>query len=45
MKKLNVKLMTKNLADMLAKEVALRGKKAEGGIAVRRGQTKDEKRN
>ena len=44
MKKLNVKLMTKNLADSLAKEIAFRGKKAEGGIAVRRGQTKGEKK-
>lgn len=42
-KTLNAKLMTKQLADTLAKEVAIRGKKAEGGIAVRRGQTKGEK--
>ena len=39
----NVKMMTKLLADALAKETALRGKKAEGDIAVRRGQTKREK--
>jgi hypothetical protein len=42
-KKLNVNVMTKKLADTLARENALRGKKAEGGIAVRRGQTKGEK--
>jgi hypothetical protein len=42
-KTLNVKMMTKKLADSLAKEVAFRGKKAQGGIAVRRGQIKDEK--
>lgn len=44
MAKLTVKLMTKQLADTLAKEVALRKKKVEGGIAVRRGQTKGENR-
>jgi hypothetical protein len=43
MKKLSVKIMTKQLAESLAKEVAFRGKKAERGIAVRRGQTKVEK--
>ena len=43
MKKLNVKMMTKQLSDTLAKELALREKKAEGGIAVRRGQTKGKK--
>jgi hypothetical protein len=43
MKKLNVKIMTKQVADTLAKEIAVRGKKAQGGIAVRRGQTKGEK--
>ena len=43
MKKLNVKIMTKQVAEPLAKEVAFRGKKTEGGIAVRRGQTKGEK--
>jgi hypothetical protein len=43
MKKLNVKIMTKQLAKTLAKEVAFRNKKVEGGIAVRRGQTKGEK--
>jgi hypothetical protein len=44
MTKLAVKLMTKQLADKVAKEAALRKKKVDGGIAVRRGQTKDEKR-
>jgi len=43
MKKLNVKIMTKRLADTLAKEIAFRGKKAEGESAARRGQTKGEK--
>lgn len=43
MKKMNVKLMTKQLADTLAKEVAFREKKAQGGIAVRRGQAKGAK--
>lgn len=43
MKKLNVKIMTKGIADTLAKEIAFRGKKAEGGIAVRRGQLKGKK--
>jgi hypothetical protein len=43
MKKVNVKMMTKQLADMLAKELAVREKKAEGGIAVRRGQSKGKK--
>ena len=42
-KTLNIKIMTKQLSDALAKEVAFRGKKAQGGIAVRRGQTKGEK--
>jgi hypothetical protein len=42
-KTLNVKIMTKRLADTLAKEAAIRGKKGERGIAVRRGQTKGEK--
>ena len=44
MKKLNVKMMTKQLAHTLAKEVAFREKKAQGGIAVRRGQTKGGKK-
>jgi hypothetical protein len=44
-KKLNVKIMTKQLADTVAKEVAFRNKKVEGGIAVRRGQTKGKKGN
>lgn len=43
MKKLNVKIMTQRLANTLAKEAALRGKKVEGGIAARRGQIKGEK--
>jgi hypothetical protein len=43
MKKLNVKIMTKQVADALAKEIAVRGKKAQGGIGVRRGQTRGEK--
>jgi hypothetical protein len=43
MKKLNVKIMTKQVADTLAKEIAVRGKKAQGGIAVRREHTKGEK--
>ena len=43
MKKLNVKMMTKQLADTVAKEVAFREKKSERGIAVRRGQAKGEK--
>jgi hypothetical protein len=42
-KTLNVKIMTKGLADSVAKEIAFRGKKAEGGIAVRRGQIKGQK--
>ena len=42
-KTLNAKIMTKQLADALAKETAFRGKKAEGGIAARRGQVKGEK--
>jgi hypothetical protein len=42
-KTLKAKIMTKQLADTLAKETALRGRKSEGGIAVRRGQIKDEK--
>jgi hypothetical protein len=42
-KKLKVNIMTRKLADTLAKETALRGKKAEGGIAARRGQTKGRK--
>ena len=42
-KKLHINVMTKQLADTLAKEVALREKKAEGGIAVRRGQIKGKK--
>jgi hypothetical protein len=36
-------MMTKHLADTVAKELAVRAKKAEGGIAVRRGQIKGEK--
>jgi hypothetical protein len=43
MKKLNVKMMTKQLADTVAKEIAVREKKSEGGIAVKRGQTKAKK--
>ena len=43
MTKLNVKILTKQLADTIAKEVAVREKKAEGGIAVRRGQIKGKK--
>jgi hypothetical protein len=43
MTKLNVNIMTKRLAEKLAKEVAFRNKKAEGGIAVRRGQIKGKK--
>ena len=42
-KTLNIKIMTKQLTATLAKEIAFRGKKAQGGIAVRRGQTKGEK--
>jgi len=42
-KTLNIRIMTKQLADTLAKEVAFRGKKAQRGIAVRWGQTKGEK--
>jgi hypothetical protein len=42
-KKLHINVMTKQLADTLAKEVAIREKKAEGGIAVRRGQIKGKK--
>ena len=45
MKKLNVKIITKQVADAIAKEVAVRGKKVEGGIAVRRGQIKGKKGN
>jgi hypothetical protein len=43
MKKLNVNIMTKRLAEKLAKEVAFRNKKTEGGIAVRNGQVKGKK--
>jgi hypothetical protein len=43
MKNRNVKLMSKQVADTLAKEVAVREKKSEKGIAVRRGQIKGEK--
>ena len=43
MKKLNVKILTKQLNDSVAKEIALRAKKVESGIAVRRGQIKDRK--
>jgi hypothetical protein len=43
MQKLSVKIMTKQLVDKIAKDVAVREKKAEGGIAVRRGQIKGEK--
>jgi hypothetical protein len=39
-KQFNVNIMTKQLSDTLAKEIAVRAKKAERGIAVRRGQTK-----
>ena len=42
-KTLNTKIMTKLLADTLAKETAFRAKKSEGGIAVRRGQIKGDK--
>jgi hypothetical protein len=42
-KTLNIKIMTKQLTDSLAKEAAFREKKAQGGIAVRRGRTKGEK--
>ena len=42
-KKLNVNVMTKKLAETVAKENAFRAKKAEGGIAARRGHTKGEK--
>ncbi len=42
-KKFNVNVLTKQLADTLAKEIAVREKKAEGGIAVRRGQIKGKK--
>jgi len=45
MKKLNVKIMTKQLADTVAKETAVREKKVEGGIAVRRGQLKGKRPN
>jgi hypothetical protein len=43
MKKLNVKIMTKQLAHTLAKELAMHEKKVEGGITVRRGQAKGKK--
>jgi len=43
MKKQNVKMMTKQLADTVAKEVAQREKKPEGGIAARRGSTNGKK--
>ena len=42
-KTLSIKIMTKQLSDTLAKEVAFREKKAQGGLAPRRGQTKGEK--
>jgi hypothetical protein len=42
-KMLNVQIMTKHLVDKIAKEVAVREKKAEKGIAVRRGQIKGDK--
>jgi hypothetical protein len=42
-KTLNIKMMTKHLTEALAKEVAFREKKAQRGVAVRRGQTKGEK--
>jgi hypothetical protein len=42
-KTLNIKIMTKQLTDTLAKEATFRGKKAQGGIAVRRGRTNGEK--
>ena len=42
-KTLNVKIMTKQIADSLAKDNAFRSKKSEGGIAVRRRQTKGQK--
>ncbi len=45
MKKVNVNIMTKRLAETVAKEVAFRKKKVEGGIAVRRGQIKGKKGN
>lgn len=40
MKTISAKIMTKGFADGLAKEIAFRGRKAEGGIAARREQTK-----
>ena len=43
MKKLNIKIMTKQVADALAKEITVREKKVEGGIAVKRGQIKGKK--
>jgi hypothetical protein len=43
MKKLNIKIMTKQVADTLAKEIAVRGKKVDRGIAVKRGQIKGKK--
>ena len=43
MKKLNVKIMTKQVANTLAKEIAVREKKVDGGFAVKRGQIKGKK--
>ena len=43
MKKLNLKIMTKQLADSLAKESAVREKRVEGGIVGRRGKTREKK--
>lgn len=40
---LSAKMMTKQIADRVAKELAVRQKRSEGGIAVRRGQIKGEK--
>jgi hypothetical protein len=42
-KTLSAKILTKQLSDTVAKDVALRGMKIEGGIAVRRGQIKGKK--
>jgi hypothetical protein len=39
----NVSMMTKKLAASLAMDLALREKKSDGGIAVRRGPTKGKK--
>jgi hypothetical protein len=44
-KTLNIRIMTKQLADTLAKEVAFRGKKAQGGIAIRQGRQRERRAN